>query len=189
MPISESRLKLLTDALASTVESYKEHARIATLLDNKAQNTGAFAGVFLAAAFAFSRKENIADVVGFTGYVGVSLLLFCGTLFLVSLALGLWVMWVRTSKMPPEPRSIYEAVDVILDRAEEDDPDRRENHLRDQLRPWLEAVDDQKARNRRKGTLLLLAQTGVLAGMIVVLVIVGLVVVHAHSVHPQGWTR
>ena len=155
----------------------------------EAQKTGAFAGVFLAAAFAFSKKDNISDLVSLTGYVGVSLLLLCGALFLASLALSLWVMWVRTSKMPPAPRQVYEVVDAILDRGEEEDQDRRENHLRDQILLWLDAVDDQTNRNGRKATLLLLAQIMALGGMISLLIVVGFVVVRAHAAHPGDWIR
>ena len=50
----EQRLAMLSQAMTASTEMYKENSRILSLLDDKAQKTAGLAGVFFAAAFAFS---------------------------------------------------------------------------------------------------------------------------------------
>jgi hypothetical protein len=56
--VLDFRRSVLQALVQTGSDNYKENARIAGVLDDKAQKTGAIAGAFLAAGLAFVKAEN-----------------------------------------------------------------------------------------------------------------------------------
>jgi hypothetical protein len=159
---------MLSQALAAAADVYKENTRISALLDDKAQKTAGLAGVFLAAAFAFLRKdsiESLRDAVGATGLVllGVSLALFLGCI----LAGGL-VMWARKVRLPPDPNKILLVCDLLLGQPGGPDDEARENHIRDQIKSWNRANQTQDRVISDKSKTLLASQVLLLLGIMAI---------------------
>lgn len=101
MPFDERefRLQLRKSVVDAGHENYKENVRIAALLDDKAQKTGALAGIFLAAAFASIRPENFNSPWFNRPSIFVPLLISIISL-IVCIAYCLGVMWVRPISGP-----------------------------------------------------------------------------------------
>lgn len=182
MPDSEVRLGLLRDALSSCCETFKENTRISALLDDKAQKTGAVAGLFLAAAFGFAKKENIADLFTLLGYSGVALLAVGVFLFLSCVFACLRVMWVRSSSGPPAPQEIFDVTQTLLQIGGGTSEEMRENHLRDQIRAWLSILNVQKSVNESKARRLKAGQWILAIGMVLLSIILVLLLLAS-----SGW--
>src|SRR5437879_1327964 len=102
MDVSQFRFGVLQALVEVAGENYKENSRITNVLDDKAQKTGALAGAFLAAGFAFIKSENFgpnSPLNRLAGLAGLLLLAFCIALLLLSTILALRTMWVRA--VPP----------------------------------------------------------------------------------------
>jgi len=123
---------MLSQALTAASDVYKENARIAALLDDKAQKTATIAGIFLAAAFAFLRRESVQGLKMAGGLGGM--LLFGASLafFLASIIASGLVLWVRRLRLPPDPNRILTVCDLLLKDAAGPTDEARENHIRDQ---------------------------------------------------------
>ena len=69
------------------MDMYKEHSRIISLLDDKAQKTSGIAGIFLAAGLAYLKADSLkalGEAVHFAGFVTLSL------------AIALLLVWIST---------------------------------------------------------------------------------------------
>lgn len=172
---SEKRMQMLSQALAAATDVYKENTRIMALLDDKAQKTAGLAGVFLAAAFAFLRRESIEDLRAAGGafgmvLLGAALLLFLGCLFLSGL-----VMWARRLQLPPDPNKILAVCDALLADQSGPTDEVHENHIRDQIKSWNRANQVQDQVISDKSEKLLLTQKFLIWGIIAVAGLLALV--------------
>ncbi len=170
------RVALLSQALTAATEVYKENSRISALLDDKAQKTAGVAGVFLAAAFAFLRKDSLEDLRTATGATGMVLLAAGLALFLGCIIVSGLVMWVRKIKLHPDPNKILKTCNALLADAAGPTDQQRENHVRDQIESWNRANETQDLVIADKSDKLLVAQTFLILGIIAVAVLLGLTV-------------
>ena len=134
---------MLSQALTAASDVYKENARISALLDDKAQKTATIAGIFLAAAFAFLRRESVQDLKMAGGFAGMLLFGASLALFLASIVASGLVLWVRKLKLPPDPEKILGACNALLKDANGPTDTARENHIRDQTVSWNHANQTQ----------------------------------------------
>jgi len=179
----ELRLQLLKDVLASCAEAYRENVRIGAVLEDKAQKAGAFAGLFLAAAFGFARRENLADMFALVGGYGMSLMILCVMCFLFCVFAGLWVMWVRPSRGPLDPAQLSRVGKALLSSPEPLVGEKSENHIRDQIDGWLLVLDTQRAVNAKKARRLLIGQWILAGGIVLLVVLLVLLTTHVTTVH------
>ncbi len=171
---SDQRIQLLSQALTVTTDVYKENARISALLDDKAQKTAGLAGIFLAAAFAFLRRDSLADLRDAGGSLGMVLLGAAVVLFLACVISSGQVMWVRKLRLPPDPNKILQVCDFLLADPNRLTQDARESHVRDQIKSWNRANQAQDQVISDKSDKLLIAQTRLVFGIVAVAVLLGL---------------
>lgn len=183
MSEQELRLQLLKDVLASCADTYRENTRIGAVLEDKAQKAGAFAGLFLAAAFGFARSENLAEVYRVSGNWGISLMILCVLCFLSSVFTCLLVMWVRTSSGPPNPAQILQVSNALLNLPPPLVGEKSENHVRDQIEAWLSVLKVQTNVNGKKASRLAWGQRILAAGMLLLSVLLVLLTVNAALAH------
>jgi FtsH-binding integral membrane protein len=162
----------LKDAVKAAADAYKENGRIAALLDDKAQQTGGLAGIFLAAAFGFVNPSQGHALILSYGRYSEPLVIGSVIFFILCLAVCLSVMWVRAT---PSPMSANDIRDMISDmalvpEAELTDEVRRNFYML-QLDAWKKILEMQRKSNIRKGRLLFSAQSLVGAGMLFVAVL------------------
>ena len=162
---------MLRDVLTSCVDTFKENTRISALLDDKAQKTAGVAGLFLAAAFGFAKKDNLTDLSQLLGRSGVGLLAGVVFLFLCCIFASLTVMWARSGLGPPAPKNLFEITQLLLNLENGTSEERQQNHLRDQIRAWLAVLSGQELMNQGKARSLKGAQW-ILAGAMILLSII-----------------
>lgn len=184
MATAETRLALLTQALTAATDQYEENARILGLIDDKAQKTAGIAGIFLAAAFAFLRRESIGDLRTAGGLTGMLLFAAALALFLACLVVSGLVVWARTLKLPPDPNKILAVSDLLLAGGGPSD-DARENHVRDQAKSWNRASQTQDNIIADKSQKLLVAQWLLLCGIIASAGLLALLVFSSGPVAPE----
>jgi hypothetical protein len=178
------------DALKATVQlaadAYKDNARIAAVLDDKAQKTGGLAGIFLAAAFGFVKPGNLASFLVDAGiYSGVLLVLTAASL-LFCLCACLAVMWVRGAPQPLAPALMNDLNrDLMLLPAAEVTDQVQANYYRDVIQLWGRVLESQTRMNRTKGGRLLLAQVLLGIGMIIVAGLLFSLIQHAGNIVPK----
>lgn len=170
MDVSQFRSSILQGVFSVAGENYKENSRITNVLDDKAQKTGAFAGAFLAAGFAFIKSENFgptSPLNKLAGLPGLLLLALCIGLLLLSTILALRTMWVRAVPAPMSLAVIRSMAEDLLNLADcEMDSSIQENYFRDQSTVWESALEQQKTVNADKAKYLRAAQLA-LTGAIV----------------------
>lgn len=111
---SDQRLEMLSQALTTSTEMYKENSRILALIEDKAQKAAGLAGIFLAAAFAFLRKDALETLMEATGWPGLSVLSAAIGLMLFCVLTCAWVLWARRMITPPDPAEILRHCDLRL---------------------------------------------------------------------------
>jgi hypothetical protein len=171
---AEKRFQLLSQALTAATDVYKENTRISALLDDKAQKTAGIAGIFLAAAFAFLRRESIQDLADAGGSLGMFLLGASVLFFLGCMIGGGLVMWARKLRLPPDPNKILSVCDFLLADTHGPAETVRENHVRDQIKSWNRANQVQDQVISEKSAKLLVTQTLLILGIMAVVVLLGL---------------
>ena len=164
---------MLTQAMTASAEMYEENSRILVLLDDKAQKTATLAGIFLAAAFAFLRKDTLKDLTDAVGGPGIGILTFAIAMLLGCVVCGGFVIWARKMHLPPDPNKIFEACNALLDRGLSDAS--RENHIRDQIRSWNRALLVQDELIGKKSQRLLASQSFLFGAILAVVALLGLV--------------
>lgn len=181
MNIPEFRLAIVQALVEVASENYKENSRIAGVLDDKAQKTGALAGVFLAGSFAFIKTENFGQTAPLNRLAGLWGLLFlavCIGLLLVTTILSLRTMWIRAVPAPMS-LAIMEKMSLDLLEASDEDLDNatQENFFRDQSRVWSVALQKQHAANANKAKYLRASQltlaVAIICGAAILLEILG----------------
>jgi hypothetical protein len=155
-PASLVKTELLKRLVDVGEVSYRENARIASVLDDKAQRTSTISGVFLAAGFAALKPETLATL---SGPVMLTLLSMVVALLMVSVGASLVAMWVRRN---PPPLSIADissiARDVLALPEDRITPEVETRVYLDQGRIWSVCVADQDKVNAAKAQLLKFAQ-------------------------------
>lgn len=91
-----ARTELLTSLLQTAMDNHANQIRVVSSLEDKAQKTSTVAGVFLAAAFGFTRPEILRIV--YETHWGQILFVTTVGLLVVCILLCLSVNWVR--RMP-----------------------------------------------------------------------------------------
>lgn len=136
--------------------SYKENARIASVLDDKAQRTSTISGVFLAAGFAALKPETLAKL---SGPVMLSLLSMVVALLMLSVGACLVALWARRN---PPPLSVADissiAGDILALPEDRITPEVQTRVYLDQGRIWSACVAEQDKVNATKARLLKVAQ-------------------------------
>jgi len=169
---------------------YKENTRILALIEDKAQKSAVVAGGFLAAAFAFLRRDALRDLTTLEGYRGIVLLLVATALFLACVLSSGAVLWTRKLRLPPDARRVARCCDLLLAQSMDSPTDeQRENHLRDQIKVWNKAVRIQTVVIRAKSRYLKRTQTFLVAAVsVVALLLVLLIFVKGsdHTAVPQN---
>lgn len=161
------RLDMLkeTVAWAEKLEDYGTKATIR--LDDKAQQTGGIAGLFLAAAFGFSKPETFV-ALGKKGSLWAWAVLFAIiAVLLVCLGCCLSVTWLRSTPMPIGLTVLQGLMNDLLEQDEARlDDTAQENYFRDRLRIWETIVEDRLHLNKNKARRLFAAQCCLATGML-----------------------
>ena len=156
---------MLEQALAAATDIYKENARIISVIEDKAQKAAGLAGVFLAAAFAFLRKDSLTSLAELLNVLGLVILTISIVLMLACVSLAAWTLWASEMKGPPNSDTILENVDARLAAADGLTDASRENNLREQARAWNEAIATQCNAIAYKSKLLIWTQGSLLTGV------------------------
>ena len=173
------RLDILKSTLDWAQKLDETTSAVTVRLDDKAQQTGAMAGIFLAAAFGFVKPENIS-----TGSNRGAAILLAGIIivFLLCLAACLSVTWLRNAPLPLSLTTVSGFNDDLLDLPlKEMTEDRQESYYRDQISLWKRILEQRTGLNRDKAHRLLIAQALLAAGMLEVSVLLFQVVHHMHQ--------
>ncbi len=172
MANSDPRLAILSQVLTASTDIYKENGRILALLEDKAQKAIVLAGIFLAAAFSFLRKDALADFWSLLGWFGFVLLGAAILCMLLSVVAGAKTLWVREMNMPPDPSRLLENVDLKLNAGLT--PTMQENNLREQARIWNEGIVSQRQAIDGKAAFLKAAQWLLLVAIALVFALLAL---------------
>ena len=158
--------KLLDVALSSYREEHRDLSEVWSSLDTKAQGTGAFAGIFLAACFAWTRELPAIQLWQQWSLVAAVILL------VVSVVLAIFAMQVRAVSLPPLGDELRDLVDDLMKNSAPDEvPARLEAFTKDQLALWQETNKEVMDVLGRKADFVTWAQRTLLtAGLPVALV-------------------
>jgi hypothetical protein len=170
--VVDFRRSLLQALIQTGADNYKENARIAGVLDDKAQKTGAIAGAFLAAGLAYVKSENFGSssplnrLVGSPGLVLLSLSI---GLFLLATVFSLVVMWTRTIPVPMSFADVEEMTfDLLRLTDNELTTERQEDYFRDESHIWKGTLQRQVRVNTDKARSLRAAQISLALSIIVI---------------------
>ncbi len=154
-----ARLDLLKDTIATASENYKDNVRAFAVLDDKAQKTGAIAGLFLAALFAYIKPDTVGSLLRNIGsratgnLTGVILLLMICCLF------SLLTMWVGTYVAPLNLVHMTEMSSDLLHFPEAELSESvLEVHYGERIAVWTKCIGEQKNIATRKLVMVFLAQ-------------------------------
>jgi hypothetical protein len=155
-PPPEFRENALQGLLSYALEVYKENARVATVLEDKAQKTAGIAGVFLGAGVALTRGNSTHSLSAPTG---TYCLIFAVGCLVVSIVFSLLVMRVKSRVTLIPFDSLVELIEDIVGQASSELRFETRMHLRrDQIRTWEQIIVAQQNSNEEKALLLLRAQ-------------------------------
>jgi hypothetical protein len=161
------RKEALQCLLQTGSDNYKENARIAGVIEDKAQKAGAVAGIFLAAGLAFVKPGISLTELG--GRVGATLLSASIALLLACIALCLAVMWARPGRSPLLLSDVQKMVsDIFAFSAAEFTSEIQEGFSENQAHLWAQTLNEQVVKNRRKALLLRRAQVTLALAMLLV---------------------
>ena len=161
------------DVLKETVswaEKLEDYGVKATVrLDDKAQQTGGLAGLFLAAAFGFVKPDSVAALSPGMRVVAGGMLLAIITVLVLCLAACLSVTWLRNTPMPIG-LSTLEGLNEDLRALDESALTERvqENFYSDRLKFWEVILESRRLLNRDKARRLMIAQSLLALGMLLV---------------------
>ena len=156
---------LIELALERARYEYAELAENWKQLDTKAQGTGALAGVFLAAVFAFGQQNS--PLLAATAVKAMALALVL--LLTAAILAAVMCLWTREAQMPPDAQTVRDQVRTFLG-ADLDDEARhaeREALLNGFLDDWVAANATLTARNAAKARWLTRAQVLLVAGAVI----------------------
>jgi predicted PurR-regulated permease PerM len=160
--MSEMRIHLLTQLVQSCSNAYEENKKFAGVLDDKAQKTGALAGIFLAGVFAFIRAESLKNMNRYE----LGLLTACTILLLACSCFCLTVIWARDVARGITP-AIQERIakDLLQLDPSELTNELWEAHHWQQISLWKPTLEDQKRVNESKARYLKLGQLSLAVAM------------------------
>jgi hypothetical protein len=187
----DQRLKMLDQVVSHYVESYKENARIIGAMDEKAQRTGAFGGIFIASVLAFFARARGYEVLGTVGYSGLTILSIAVVFFLVSAMAGILVMWVRFIEGMVSPSTLGRITEDLLDATLEPGSMQvsLENWYRTQSTTWAGIIASQAKAMMRKSRWLMRAQRLMMAGLVFATGFTLIAVTGTNLDLLQGWIR
>jgi hypothetical protein len=160
---------MLSSALSASVDMFKENARVITIIEDKAQKAATLAGIFLAAAFAFLRKEPLQDLFGLEEWIGVIMLSVAIALMLGCVLVCAYTLYARRMLTPPAAADILRKTELRLRAEPERQTDEmRENHIREQANAWHDALIAQESAIAIKSKLLMWTQGLLVVGISVV---------------------
>ena len=176
------RTETLKAMVQTGSETYKEGVRVSTLLDDKAQKTGAIAGLFLVAALGFLKPSDIRSLVESVGLLG-TVFLTCEVIVLVTcLSICLSVMWLRGIPLPVNLSSqIYLTEDLFKLPDDQITEDHQRAFYYDQIEIWKSVLDKQGAVNQSKARRLFLAQLSLALSVLLTAVLLVLLAVMAYT--------
>jgi uncharacterized membrane protein YgdD (TMEM256/DUF423 family) len=154
-------------------------------LDDKSQQTGTVAGVFLAAALGFLKPESF-NALGSHAKVATLWLLLLGIVCLVgSVVACLSVVWLRANPMPIALSVMLGITEDIVAHPEADlDDDVKISLYRDRLKIWQQVLSDRSVLNQRKAKWLKGAQSLLAAGILLIscllFVVIWTILPHVH---------
>jgi hypothetical protein len=164
------------DILAATVERAERlddaSSHVSGTLEEKAQQTGGIAGLFLAAAFGFLKPDDLSTFLLANGRSFGYLLIGTIIAFLACLATCLSVTWLRKTPGPLGLATLSSLNDDLLRLSDDElSEDVQRNYFRDQLRMWESIISSRKQLNRQKARRLLCAQSLLASGMFLIAVL------------------
>jgi hypothetical protein len=162
--------------LARCIEEYKELARIAGVIDDKAQKAGVAAGAFLAAGLGLLTSQ--AAQTGLTQKVGplafVILFIIIGLLIAVS-ALSLFVSWVKMVALPSAEGLVKMTTDLTQVPDNEWNDGMSISFLRAQADLWIDSLLLLRGNVHKKSRRLWWAQTVLAVAVLFIGILVALV--------------
>src|SRR6185312_2343681 len=162
------RKALLQNLVQLGSENYKENARILGILDDKAQKTGALAGAFLAAGFAFVKPENFQTASVFASLPNLTLLAVSIGLLLACTILALAAMWIRSVPKPFSYGLLEKmTLDLLKNCPNGISSSVHESFLHDQGGVWRRLLQEQELINSKKANLLRVAQVTLAAAIVI----------------------
>jgi hypothetical protein len=172
----EASTDLLRLALEGYREEYRDLSETWRNLDGKAQGSGAIAGIFLAAVFAWVRPLTAGAGTLERVVLCVSIVLLVASVVAAVLALQ-----VRTVSAPPLGEETGDMIrDLLQPERAAELPERIPRLFQDQIRAWRDTNRDMakqnlgKANRVRDSQVALLAAAGVVAALSVMAVLGGL---------------
>jgi hypothetical protein len=158
------RLDILGEAVKWAQNLDDVAAKLTIRLDDKAQQTGAMAGIFLAAAFGFLKPETIA-LIGPHKWAA-RIFSFAIATFLVCLGTCLSVTWLRLSPVPLSLETLNELNEDVLQLPDDLISESvQQNYYRDRLEVWSEILRTRGRLNKGKAARLKIAQALLALGM------------------------
>jgi hypothetical protein len=171
------RLEILKDANAWAESLDKTTADLTARLDDKAQQTGGMAGLFLAAAFGFIKPESLAAAFHGSNRWAAMLLMAIILIFLLCLAACLSVNWLQKAPVSLSLEAVTSANNDMLHLPPEVLTDQvQENYYRDRLALWKTVLDRRTVVNRHKALRLGIAQGLLALGMLAVSILLLMVI-------------
>ena len=147
MVVALSPQELAKDVLNSYRDEYKDLADNWKALDTKAQGTGAIAGVFLAAGFAWVRDLPAEFLSWQRGFLAFSLAFLA-----LSILFALFALWVRTIPSPPLGEVVKVLTDDLLPALQGDESAQRATaFVNDQVELWRTTNTSVFGKSQRKG--------------------------------------
>jgi hypothetical protein len=164
------------DILAATVERAAQlddvSSRVSGKLEEKAQQTGGMAGLFLAAAFGFLKPDDLTKFLVANGRPFGYLLISTIVVFLACLAACLSVTWLKKTPTPLGLATISSLNDDLLRLSDDEvSEDVEKNYFSDQLRLWESIISSRRELNRQKARRLLCAQSLLASGMFLIAIL------------------
>ena len=136
-------------------------------LDDKSQQTGTVAGVFLAAAIGFLKPDSLAQVGSRVQSPSLILLLVGVASLICSVGFCLCVTWLRLSPIPIALAVVRSIAEDVAARSEDElTDDVKLNVYREHLRIWERVLLDRVSLNKTKAKRLKIAQTLLASGIV-----------------------
>ncbi len=159
------------DLLQSAVLSLREEAAALNenwrSLDGKAQGTGAIAGIFLAAGFAWAR-----EIPATFGPLQRTLLAMACAVLIVAVTMALLALRVRNLSSPPQGKALSKMIDDLLPRLNPYNSHLRlEALLHDQIVGWTNSNEQTRQKSIEKASWVRRAQWSLIAASALVAIV------------------
>lgn len=145
---NEVRQSLRDNLLESFSDEYSNASETWKALEAKAQSTVTIGGIFLAAAFAYSRELTAITCCGRV------LLIMAIVLLLGSVAFCVAALRIQKIVDPPQGTFAAGAVLQLTDPSKHLDEETLQNFTRDRVTRWKESLESLIARNDEKASLI-----------------------------------